>query len=556
MSNKKTFKGKMKNVVLATLALATVANVCVVSTACGGGRAVDWSKTQFQVGNFNGGYGQVWIEEAAAIFEERYKDVVFEEGKTGVQIWVTPGKEEYQGYEFYTKISGMPQDFYVAPQPREEIINDKLLISLNDIMDESMEEFGETKTIRQKLSGWYKDSYLIEDVATPSEEPIYFLPTAEAYFGNIVYDIDLFETKSHYLKEGGGWTNGAANDKALGMDGVKGTYDDGLPTNEREFFALLDRIVGKGDVPFTWAGQYPAYMNAFVFNLFCNYDDGLGQELYNTLRGEYTFPGDSEPTVFNGYNIVDAQRLPGRLAALKVGQKIVENPDYYTDNAFKDTQSHTQAQTEFLRSVENEDRIAMLIEGSWWENEASARFEEMVWEFNNANYAKNTRRLGLMPTIRPNGAIGTKTSFITSAQALFINGNTKHVDLAKKFMKFLLSNEIRELFTGKTGCASPYEYTLSKETHDSLTSFGKCLWEVHQNKDNMYVFKTEHRTSAAYMINPSFYPYNFSMNATTSVPFEAFRTGVDAESYFSGMQTYAQTQYDEYFKKYVENVGE
>ena len=76
--------------------------------------------------------------------------------------------------------------------------------------------------------------------------------------------------------------------------------------------------------------------------------------------------------------------------------------------------------------------------------------------------------------------------------------------------------------------------------------------DVHQNKDNMYVFKTEHRTSAAYMVNPSYYPHNFSMNATTSVPFEAFRTGVDAETYFTGMQTYAQAQYDEYFKKYVE----
>lgn len=549
---------KFKGLALATLSVITMTNALGVFAGCGGDETekVDPNKTQFYIGNFDGGYGHDWISQAEKMFEERYAGKSFEPGKTGVQIWINNGKDEYQGYQFYTTISGLEQDFFVAPSPREEIINNKLLISVNDIMDESMSEFGDNKTIREKLSDWYTDAYQISKTATAEEEPIYFLPTAEAYFGNIVYDIDLFETKSYFIKDGGGWTNGVANDKSAGMDGVKGTYDDGLPTTEAEFFALLDVIATKGDVPFTWAGQYPAYMNAFVFNMFCNYDDGLGQELYNTLEGEYTFPGETEPTVFNGYNIVDAQRLPGRLASLKVVEKMIKNTDYYSTEAFKSTQSHTEAQDEFLLSVDAETRIAMLIEGTWWESEATDTFNSMAQ--GDESYAKKTRRLGLMPTIRPDGSTGEKTNFITSAQALFINGNTEHVELAKTFMKFLLSDEIRELFTNVTGCPAPYDYKLSDKTYNNLSVFGKSLWEVHQNKDGLYNFKSEHRTSKAYVADMGNYPYNFQAEVgeeLISCPFTYFKftKGASATNYFQGMQNFAQKKYDDFYKKYVED---
>lgn len=474
---------KLRSVALAVLSVMAMTNVMSVASGCQKKSEVDPNKTQFYIGNFDGGYGHDWIDQAQKKFEKEYANVSFEEGKTGVQIWRSDLKDEYQGYQFYTTISGLEQDFFIAPVPREEIIDDELLIPINDVLDDSMAEFGESKTIRQKLSGWFKEGFQISDTATADEEPIYHLPTAEAYFGNIVYDIDLFESKQYFIKDGGGWTSGAENDKSAGMDGKKGTYDDGLPTNETEFFALLDRIVGRGDVPFTWAGQYPAYMNAYVFNLFCNYDDSVGQKLYNTLQGQYKFPGDSEPTVFNGYNFTDTQRLPGRLAALKIAEAMIRNTSYYSSEAFKSTQSHTEAQDEYLLSVEGETRIAMLIEGTWWESEATDTFNTMAQDKD--AYAKKARRLGLMPTIRPNGGTGTKTNFITSPQALFINGNTEHVELAKTFMKFLLSNEIRELFTNVTGCPSPYDYSLSTNTYNNLSNFGKCLWEVHENKDGI-----------------------------------------------------------------------
>jgi ABC-type glycerol-3-phosphate transport system substrate-binding protein len=549
----KTRKSNLKKVFGVSMSVLMMSTTLPLAACQPEGEKVDPNKTQFHIGNFDGGYGHTWLEQAVEKFEKKYENESFESGKTGVQIWINNAKDEYNSYEFFTTISGLEQDFFVAPQPRDEIINGELLIPINDLLDESMAEFGENKTIRQKLADWYKEAYLISDVANDqNEETIYYLPTAEAYFGDIVYDVDLFEKEGYFIKEGGGWTSGVANDKSVGMDGVKGTYDDGLPTNEDEFFALLDEI--EGAIPFTWAGQYPAYMNAFVFNLFCNYDDGVGQKLYNTLDGEYVI--DGETVTFNGYNFTDTQRLPGRLAALEVVEKLIDNTSYYSGKAFNKTQSHIQAQDEFLLSAKQGTPIAMLIEGTWWESEASETFNSMAQT--DAKYGKNERRLGLMPVIRPDGSTGTKTNFITSAQALFINGNTEHVELAKKFMMYLLSDEIRELFTNVTGCPSPYDYQLSNTTYENLSHFGKNLWEIHTNKDGKFNFVTENRTSAAYKKNAAQYPYNFQAQVgddLTSCPFTYFKftSGATSMKYFQGMQDLAKKRYDDYFAKYVED---
>ena len=47
---------------------------------------VDKSKTQLYVKYYNGGFGDEWLNQLCAEFEEMYADVHFEEGKTGVQI--------------------------------------------------------------------------------------------------------------------------------------------------------------------------------------------------------------------------------------------------------------------------------------------------------------------------------------------------------------------------------------------------------------------------------------------------------------------------------------
>ena len=69
-------------------------SVCMLATvgaSCGrdtGGTSVDTTKVQLLVGNFNGGYGNAWLNKAVKRFTEKYKDYDFGNGKKGVQITI------------------------------------------------------------------------------------------------------------------------------------------------------------------------------------------------------------------------------------------------------------------------------------------------------------------------------------------------------------------------------------------------------------------------------------------------------------------------------------
>lgn len=535
-------------------------SICVL-TACDdtdGEKQIDETKTQLHVANFDGGYGHAWLEQAVGVFEEKYAQTSFEEGKTGVQVWITNQKDEIEGYTLFTTIDKLQQDVFLTQQPRQEIIDGNLIIPLDDILDEPLTEFGETKTIREKISTYYKESMDMENVT--------FLPYAEAYFGNMVYDIDLFEKNGFFIATDGSWTTGktGAKAKSVGMDGIAGTYDDGLPTTDTEFFALCDYIRTREIIPVTFAGQYEAYMNAWVKNVAHNFDDGANSAISSTLQGTMRLVGDSEdsPTVFNGRNSYDLARMPGSLAGLESAYKLVKNSGNYSSNAFKTTQSQIEAQDEFLMSAEDEQEIAMLIEGTWWESEASETFSLM--ERIDSKYSKQNRRLGLMPCFRCTEvagikATGTKCSFYTTNMAMFVNATTSHVDLSKLFIKFLCSDQALEIFTAVTGCPSCYDYEISEQTYNSFSNFGKCVWEIHTNKDGAYVFYKEvNPINEMFVFNVNGWGTSLSTNigssgsyiATYNCPFKCFKFDTShptAMDYMNGAYDLSCAKYDRYY---------
>ncbi len=538
---------------IVALMLSVISTFSVLAlVGCGGGEEIDHSKTQIWIGNNNGGYGHAWLDKAADLFEERFKEKEFEPGKKGVQITIVNKKDEYTGYQLFTTIQAMDEAIFITGQPRQEILDNKYLISLNELIDEPMTDVdpNETKTIREKLSTYYKEDYDMTNVS--------YLPIAEAYFGNIVYDYDLFVKQKYFMKEGGGWTD--ETNRTAGRDGVKGTYDDGLPCTTQEFFDLCEYIKYRGDIPCTWGGQHSAYMNAWCTNLFLNYDDCKGMRIYNTLEGSYVI--DGKTVEFDGTNFYDAQRLPGKLETLEAAYKFVSTTKYYSTNAFKTTQSHTQAQTEFLNSKSKGTPIAMLIEGSWWENEAEETFKGLA--VNNPELSRENRKLAIMPSFKTPGSTATKTSFLATNQMVFINANTPYVEACKLFVKFLLTDEVRKIFTTYTGVPSPYNYELSEEEYNGLSYFCKMLWDIHENKEGQNLFITENRNSKAYLYSQEYYPQIFATNATDpdvmttekTVPFSFFNEFMSKytpKQYFDGMYTIACLKYN---KIYAQKFGE
>lgn len=58
-------------------------------TSCRGrkpGTVLDGTKVQLLIGNFNGGYGRVWLDKAVDRFTAKYADYVFENGKKAFRL--------------------------------------------------------------------------------------------------------------------------------------------------------------------------------------------------------------------------------------------------------------------------------------------------------------------------------------------------------------------------------------------------------------------------------------------------------------------------------------
>lgn len=551
-------------------------------SACGGGKdssdfEVDNTKTQFLIGNYNGGYGTKWIREAAKKFEEKFAGTSFEEGKMGVQVQVQDGKDEISGsnYTFAVDMNNRPHDLYISHVPREEATSQGRVVDLSDILDDPLTEFGESKSILDKMTDWYKTNFYIEE-CLEEKEPIYTIPYSMAFFGTFSYDIDLFENADYqfYIKDGAtnlndnnSWTG--AENKSVGCDGVKGTYDDGLPTNETEFFALLNRMYIRGITPTTFTGTYEAYHQAWAQNLFLNSDDAKGWAIEQNGVGSYTWTNGTDTTSDDwtierdgtGYDWYKMAEHPGRLEALKVMEQFVKNENYYSSNAFKTSQTQVGAQTEFLLSVLTNTRIGMLLEGTWWENEAQETFDKMA--SSNSSLSRMNRRMGIMPPIAVSNGTAEKTSFLTTSQGAFINANTKNIEVAKLFIKYLATDEVANIFVTNTGTPYPYQAEYKQETIDSLSTFGKQLLEISQNKNGKYIFASERsskkikgRTSPAdiaatvggfqTLVGDS----QQAMTATTNYPLTWFKFSAGAytaQDYFNGIKQLAYNVYDNRF---------
>ena len=250
---------------------------CLVG--CGKGDSVDNGKTQIRIGNFNGGIGDEWLYSAIDKFEAAYADVPFEEGKTGVQIWVDNDKENYTDNTFFDKIgTTMKQDIHITNEiTYMNFVNAGKFVEITDIVkekDETVkdEETGEENevSIADKMNSSLRDYYETD------EGKYYAVPLVDAVYG-IVYDVSLFEGENGHP--------GYYND-GYGPDGKEGTYDDGLPRTWEEFSALLDQMVVDNITPFAWAGTKNLfYRRAFMHSVLASYEGSNDYELNWNFSG-------------------------------------------------------------------------------------------------------------------------------------------------------------------------------------------------------------------------------------------------------------------------------
>ena len=529
------------------LLLGASSILCVVLTACGvrpsgnnneGGSHIGElsdTKTNITIGTYDGGVKAKWLENAKTVFEDKYKETVFEEGKKGVNI-VIDCNIAYNGNSMLSNpIDQLTKDIYFTESINyKALVNDNKCLDITDVFESTWE--GESKSIKEKLPVELQENLKVNG-------KYYGVPFWDGFYG-FVYDKTLFEEEKLYLDETGmSLSNNYKNNHSFGPNGVddNGTLDDGLPATYDEFHNWCQKIKNKGITPFVYSSQFYTYIDRALVNLWsdCEGKDDfyLNYSFNGTANNLVTINADPSistsimaPTAITENNGYMLQRQAGKYNAL----------DFLFTNMNEQFATgigtHTEAQQNFIDNANSQRKYAMLIDGSWWENEAKSRIESTL------NSTGIRHDFGFMPIPKATeGKIGEKATVISNCDAYgFIKKGCGNETACKEFMKFLHSDAQLKAFTKETSITRAFSATWTESEMNELTSYGKSLIQLKQTADIVYPLSN----ASVVTKNPSTFGYTtypWNIGSSTS-PFNYMKTntGVSARTYFDSLYTYYQ----------------
>ena len=528
--------------VLSLVMMLTLFAGCGVGVEKGGENVVkvDPSKASITVATWDGGLGSKWLENAAALFEEQYKDATnFEEGKVGVEINIVASRSFDGSAMAFTPLTH--DIYFVEAVDYFAMINNRQLADISDVMTAPLTAYGEEKSIADKLDPTL-NAYL-----TNIDGNYYAVPFYETYY-SFVYDLDLWDAKSFYVAANGGWTN-ASGDLSAGPDGVAGTDDDGMPATYAEFAKLITRISDADVTPFVTAGNAQDYVANYLYQMWADYEgaeqmllnytfDGTATDLIDVdANGNVTKLPATEITIDNGYML---QKQAGRYAVLQFCEDILLS----SDNNYKIIDTHVNAQKSFVRGgIANDQPIAMIVEGSWWENEAKEALNDLA----NGGYDRHNYAVMPMPHATEEQIGQTPTWLAMSNSYGFVASNCDNMDLAKEFMKFLHTDSNLCAFTREVNMTRALQYELSQEQITGLTTYCQSILNLKKNGNVIYPVSLVDEVN-----NNNIMFANFTWAWQTNIngydfksPWLYFKDEKDtsAEKYFNG-------QYDNFEKKW------
>ena len=482
----------------------------------------DESKSQLFVKYYNGGAGRAWIDEVVANFEADYADVSFEEGKKGVEIV----KDFEKSIIAVNNVKGDPNQVYILVNTNySEFVANNAMMDITDVVSDAAlidNETEESVSIASKISDRRKQYY---NVGTEASPKYYAIPFFESSM-NLQYNVKLFEENCYYFAEGKtaeGWSDAdlkdydkvielfvsnASDPRAKGPDdatgnagGVNYSLDDGLPATYDDFQALLTVMEYDGVIPFIWNGTATSYLTCFANEVWAN---NVGAEEYDLA---FTFRGDSKTLLdldANGNIQYEADGVTpkmlgktqitpetaymlhaqkGKYDALRFVDMIMDS-DYYSDSF---TVNYLDAQDYFINSAEMKEfdyrPIAMMVEGSWWHNEARPAY--------GSESDRQAHKFGIMPLPKADASqLGQKNTKLSERESLmFINNYCDEyaIPIAKAFMRYLQSDKAMNTFSAHTDMLRAMEYELTGETLGKMSYYGKNVYEVSRSKNTEWV---------------------------------------------------------------------
>lgn len=496
-------------------------------------------KAQLHVRTLNKGIGVQWLKNVAAMFEEQYADATnFQEGRKGVKIQVD-GDTAIDGAYLNNQV--LNDDVYFTEQVdyRDLAMKGKIL-DITDVLKADLGYLGDPSgtTIESKIDQTMKDYMLVDG-------KYYGVPFYDSFYG-LVYDVSLFKEEGLYLSNTKTFVQYNDPNISRGSDNIAGTPDDGLPSTYEEFELLLDELVTRGITGFATANNAKEYVAEYLHNVVANNEGVESMRLNLSLSGTATTLIDSVDnegnitmrgaTAINQDNGYMMTRQAGRYHALRFLKNVLMKRN---DN-FRFLDTHTNAQRDFITSKNNASKpsVAMIMEGSWFENEAAATIA------NEANITGERSDYAIMPIPFINEADAAaknyRHTYLSLSQSFgVVSSNTSNVALAKEFMKFVHTNKLLSKFTTDTSITRPLNYEVSAEDQSKLSSYAKSLIYLKGHSDIVYPYSNLSKE----VNNPAYFKaYHFCWKSVVNgVPFEHpwdyFRivSGGTVKSYFDGI---------------------
>ena len=553
-------KKKISSILLAGVLASTVLPIGACSG--GGGEAVDPNRTQLYVNVRDCGIGREFVYALKAGYEAK-----------NPSVQVIPTFDDTLDDEGLQALKTNDDvDVIFAPN---YILND--FVSVNnktsdyfaDITDIVTE--GNENSIMAKMYNTEKEYHNVGDDNTPK---FFSLPWYVSYHGT-VYDVDLFEEKKFYNIEGytGLDCTEGTDDDFWGPDGIEKTYDDGLPATWEDMKLLMAEMVNAEVMPFTWT-SYKGYSDSWLTSVVASYEGASNFGLLGGFNGTYVYSKDTQwmtggtkneetgnmelPVTSANGNMMAYQN--GKKAALEVAEYIVDN-QLFSSKAIGTTQNHYEAQTEYLTSVEfcktdpNVKRIAFLMEGNWWENEAKETFNDMATSMHE-KYAYGTRRFAYFPWPKFIGSsdipdqVNTKTTMMggtvdNRVNVCAVNKVSPNVELAKDFVKYAYSDEGNALFTVNSGVLRPFDYELTPQELSELTYYQRSVYTIAREqtteKVSGYTRKGLMYLAADYISGVCTFAAKTQQNESYTDPFNTYNTSTSvrtAEAYMDCIKIY------------------
>ncbi len=557
---------------IAALMLALAIMVPVFLVGCGPKVLVqgDETKTVLQVVNYAGGFGKQWILDVEKRFEAAYANVSFEEGKMGVDVVIDNNKDQGEGY--ITKVDAQPYEVYFPGNIYYyEWVNSGKMLDITDVVTESLaDKYGivtESGSILDKMLDSEKEFYGVDG-------KYYAIPHHESQPG-IVYDKDLFEQKRLYFAKNGcpsepdfagTYKYTGTGDKSKGPDGEYGTSDDGLPATYEEFFVLCEYMKKpqQGNItPFLWTGLTRVYYTDLLLAaLAADYEGaelasqysytGTMTHLVDSINADGTvnFKAPTEITEETGYL---AYQSAGRYYALTFLEKIIDNRYYSNDHCYSGT-TNLVAQSEYLKSIDDDDVFAFLVEGNWWENEAyeNGTFDEIVKLKNDDYFKKENRNFAFLPLPKATAdKIGEPTTLTTTEVSLgFIKSSIKEEkkEIAKLFLKFCYTDESLNAFTKTTGIPAALQYELDADVYNGLSSYSKSICDIKNSVIKPYSDSLIHKNTYA----SSILMFTFG-DAKNDAACNTLKDNASAKSHFESiLALHSKEQWEKSFSKYFD----